>query len=252
MVATLTGHQTYVPGAIVIADNTMGLPVKIKINYDIQGFFLAAIALSILLLCFYLLMYRDSSTETKIESPRESFHDCIVETQTASKLRIDSLSDYINLYNLCNDQIYRDLEYNDFVVRREKFVRQELDERVNLWLVVIITISGVFLSAVQLVMAFRIAVSGKEYWSNDAQFAIKQGEISFKSSVTGLAILALSLAFFVVYVGWIYPNKEVGAPLGAPVPLANGQELPPGGLGFPPRNDADKAAAPTPTISPAK
>jgi hypothetical protein len=230
----------------------MDLPGKIRINYDIQGFILAAIGLSILLLCFYLLMYRGSSTEAKIESPRESFHDCIAETQTLSKLRVDNLSDYINLYNLCNDQIYRDLQYNDFAVRREKFVRQELDERVNLWLVVIITISGVFLSAVQLVMAFRIAVSGKEYWANDAAFAIKQGEISFKSSVTGLVILALSLAFFVVYVGWIYPNKEVGAPLGAPVPLANGPELPSGGLGFAPTHDGDKTAAPTPTISPTK
>ena len=58
---------------------------------------------------------------------------------------------------------------------------------------------------------------------------------------TGLAILAMSLAFFVVYVGWIYPNKEVGEALGVPVPFPTGQQLPPGGLGPPPANGADKA-----------
>jgi hypothetical protein len=84
------------------------------------------------------------------------------------------------------------------------------------------------------------ALSGKEYWSSDATFAIKQGEISFKSSVTGLAILAMSLAFFVVYVGWIYPNKDVGATLGLPDPYPTGQQLPPGGLGLPPASEANK------------
>jgi hypothetical protein len=65
--------------------------------------------------------------------------------------------------------------------------------------------------------------------------------LSVKSSVTGLAILAMSLAFFVVYVGWIYPNKDVGAALGLPDPYPTGQQLAPGGLGPPQANDADKA-----------
>lgn len=181
------------------------------------------------------------------DSPRETVHDCIVETQSLSKVQIGNLNDYIGLYNLCNDQIFRNYQYNDFAVRREKFVRQELDERVNLWLVVIITLSGVFLSGIQLLMSYKIALSGKEYWNSDATFAIKQGEISFKSSVTGLAILAMSLAFFVVYVGWIYPNKEVGAALGVPVPFPNGQQLPSGGLGPPAAGEADKSE----TIPPA-
>jgi hypothetical protein len=100
------------------------------------------------------------------------------------------------------------------------------------------------MSAIQLLMSYKIALSGKEYWSSDATFAIKQGEISFKSSVTGLAIL---LAFFVVYVGWIYPNKDVGAALGLPDPYPTGQQLPPRGLGPPPAGDVDKSE----TIPPA-
>jgi hypothetical protein len=209
----------------------MALRAKTAIYDNVSSILVAILGFFLFLVCFYVLIYRGAPLEAKVDPPRESFHDCVVEIQALSKLQINSLGDYVSLYNLCNDQIFRTFQYNDFAVRREKFVRQELDERVNLWLVVIITISGVVLAAIQLVMSYKIAVSGKEHWDTDAAFAVKQGEISFKSSVTGLAILALSLAFFVVYVGWIYPNKEVGASLGAPVPFTNDQQLPSGGLG---------------------
>jgi hypothetical protein len=226
----------------------VALPAKFTISDNLSGLLVATtLGLSVLLVCAYLFVYKNAGAEPKTDSPRETVHDCIADTQSLSKVQINNLNDYIGLYNLCNDQIFRNYEYNDFAVRREKFVRQELDERVNLWLVVVITLSGVVLSAVQLVMSYKIALSGKEYWNSDATFAIKQGEMSFKSSVTGLAILAMSLAFFVVYVGWIYPNKEVGEALGVPVPFPTGQQLPPGGLGPPPASDADKSQ----TIPPA-
>jgi RsiW-degrading membrane proteinase PrsW (M82 family) len=245
-----TGRQIFPREAIVIVGRTVALPAKFTISENLSGLLIAtAIGLSVLLVCVYLFLDKNAGPGPKADSPRETVHECIVDTQSLSKVQINNLNDYIGLYNLCNDQIFRNYEYNDFAVRREKFVRQELDERVNLWLVVIITLSGVILSGVQLLMSYKIALSGKEYWNSDATFAIKQGEISFKSSVTGLAILAMSLAFFVVYVGWIYPNKEVGAALGVPVPLLNGQQLPPGGLGPPPANDADKAET-TPSAPP--
>ena len=220
----------------------VALPAKFTISDNLSGLLIAiTLGLSVLLVCVYLFVYKNAGPEPKSDNPRATVHDCIVETQSLSKVQINNLNDYIGLYNLCNDQIFRNYEYNDFAVRREKFVRQELDERVNLWLVVVITLSGVLLSAVQLLMSYKIALSGKEYWNSDATFAIKQGEMSFKSSVTGLAILAMSLAFFVVYVGWIYPNKEVGEALGVPVPFPTGQQLPPGGLGPPPASEADKS-----------
>ena len=185
---------------------TVALPAKFMISENLSGLLIATtLGLSVLLVCVYLFAYKNAGLEPKADSPRETVHDCILDTQSLSKVQINNLNDYIGLYNLCNDQMFRNYEYNDLAVRREKFVRQELDERVNLWLVVIITISGVLMSA-----------------------------------VTGLAILAMSLAFFVVYVGWIYPNKEVGTALGVPDPYPTGQQLPPGGLGPPPASDADK------------
>jgi hypothetical protein len=237
-----TDGRIFPQGVFVIVGRPVALPAKFTLSDNLSGILIATtLGLSILLIFVYLFLYKNSVPEPKTDSPRETIHECIVDTQSLSKVQIKNLNDYIGLYNLCNDQIFRNYEYNDFAVRREKFVRQELDERVNLWLVVIITLSGVILSGVQLLMSYKIALSGKEYWNSDATFAIKQGEISFKSSVTGLAILAMSLAFFVVYVGWIYPNKEVGAALGVPVPLPNGEQLPPGGLGPPAASDADKS-----------
>jgi hypothetical protein len=244
------GGRIFRQGAFVTVGRTVALPARFTISENLSGLLIAAtLGLSVLLVFAYLFVYKNVGPWPKIDSSRDSFnfHDCFVDTQSLSKLQINDLNDYIEIYNLCNSQIYRSYEYNDFGIRKEKFVRQELDERVNLWLVVIITISGVLMSAVQLFMSYKIALSGKEYWSSDATFAIKQGEISFKSSVTGLAILAMSLAFFVVYVGWIYPNKDVGATLGLPDPYPTGQQLPPGGLGPPPASDADKSE----TIRPA-
>jgi hypothetical protein len=242
VIADSTGGRIFPQGAVVIVGRLVALPAKFTISDNLSGLLIAiTLGLSVLLVCAYLFVYKNAVPEPKSDNPRATVHDCIVETQSLSKVQINNINDYIGLYNLCNDQIFRNYEYNDFAVRREKFVRQELDERVNLWLVVVITLSGVLLSAVQLLMSYKIALSGKEYWNSDATFAIKQGEMSFKSSVTGLAILAMSLAFFVVYVGWIYPNKEVGEALGVPVPFPTGQQLPPGGLGPPPANDADKA-----------
>jgi hypothetical protein len=246
----LAGGRIFRQGAFVIAGRTVALPAKFTVPQNLSGFLIpATLGLSVLLVFVYLFVYKNVGPEPKIDSPRDSFnfHDCFVDTQSLSKIQINNLNDYIEIYNLCNSQIYRSYEYNYFGIRKEKFLRQELDERVNLWLVVIITISGVLKSAIQLLMFYKIALSGKEYWSSDATFAIKQGEISFKSSVTGLAILAMSLAFFVVYVGWIYPNKDVGAALGLPDPYRTGQQLPPGGLGPPPAGDIDKSE----TIPPA-
>jgi hypothetical protein len=181
----LAGGQIFRQGAFVIVGRTVALPAKFTVPQTLTGFLIpATLGLSVLLVFVYLFVYKNAGPEPKIDSPRDSFnfHDCFVDTQSLSKIQINNLNDYIEIYNLCNSQIYISYKYNDFGIRKEKFLRQELDERVNLWLIVIITISVVLMSAIQLLMSYKIALSGKEYRSSDATFAIKHGEISFKSS----------------------------------------------------------------------
>jgi hypothetical protein len=148
------------------------------------------------------------------------FHECINDTRSLMRIDISDFNNYLAIWNLCNQQIYEILSNDDFSIRREKYRQQELDERVNLWLVVFITLSGVVLSGVQLAISYNLAAAGKERWSDNTEFAIEQGKLSFRSSITGLVILALSLIFFFVYVKWIYSVQEEGRNLASPVPIS--------------------------------
>jgi hypothetical protein len=122
------------------------------------------------------------------------------------KISIDS---YEQIWRICGNQMYNQMLLNDFTIRREKFLQQELDERVNLWMVVAITISGVMLSGIQLMMSYRLASAGRSEFAKDSELIAEQGKISFRSSVTGVAILSLSLIFFIVYVKWIYTAQDI-------------------------------------------
>jgi hypothetical protein len=103
----------------------------------------------------------------------------------------------------CYTQLFN-LDYLlDFDIRREKFTRQELDERVILCMVVAITFSGVALAGLQLFASFRSASVGKGDLSQANEFSAERGRLSLRSSVTGLMILVGSLLFFIVYVKWI-------------------------------------------------
>jgi hypothetical protein len=113
------------------------------------------------------------------------------------------------VWRLCGNERFNALYLEDFLIRREKFLRQYLDERVTLWLVVSITISGIVLAAIQLFMSFRLALAGNGELAKDSEFALENTKLSIKSSITGAVILALSLAFFMVYVIWIYTIREV-------------------------------------------
>jgi hypothetical protein len=116
---------------------------------------------------------------------------------------------YERFWRLCGNQIFNSLYEDDFRIRRRKFLAQELDERVNLWLVVTITISGVLLAAVQLMLSYRLALKGRAEFGGDSELALQAGKVSLRSSITGAIILALSLAFFMIYVTYIYSIREL-------------------------------------------
>jgi hypothetical protein len=138
--------------------------------------------------------------------------------------------------SLCYTQLYNQGTLNDFQVRRAKFVQQSYDERVLLWMVVIITISGVFLAGVQIIASYRLAAAGRGGgFDQSGEIALQRDRISLKSSITGLFILIISFAFFYVFVLEILPIKEVKVdpPLaGQPQPAAT--QLSTGGIGTPP------------------
>jgi hypothetical protein len=162
-------------------------------------------------------------------------HDCVSNVMKTILPSQVNAGLYERVWRLCGNQIFNGLYLDDFLIRRQKFIQQELDERVNLWLVVTITVSGIILAALQLFMSFKLASDGRLDFAKDSQLAVEAGKISLKSSITGVLILALSLAFFMIYVVYIYSIREV--PLDRPsnlqTPTESEEVLPPPPAGSP-------------------
>lgn len=141
---------------------------------------------------------------------REALQACTSDTIKTLRLSLPDFQSYQQIWVLCGNEIYNLDFLEDFDIRREKLLRQELDERVILWMVVGITISGVILAGIQLLASYKLAATTHgSSLPESGQISIESGKLSIKSSVTGLLILAISLAFFVVYVKWVYMIQEV-------------------------------------------
>jgi hypothetical protein len=84
-------------------------------------------------------------------------------------------------------------------------------------MVVLITISGVALAGLQLAASYRLAViRGTEFATASELVLNKSGDLVLKSSVTGLFILIISFAFFLVFVLYVYDIKERRIESGSP------------------------------------
>jgi hypothetical protein len=115
---------------------------------------------------------------------------------------VDSL---YQISDLCYTEVRREALLGDFNIRRMTLVGQQFETLVIMWMVVAITFSGVILAGIQLVAAYRLAADGHaQFGDEQSALRIEQGHISLKSSVTGLLILTVSFAFFIVFVRWVY------------------------------------------------
>jgi hypothetical protein len=194
---------------------------------------------SICVLALGALLVLKSNVPGELSQPPSSndqlFEQCITRTATFIKAAAPDFDSYQRIWQLCGNQVYNQLVLDDFTIRREKLIKQELDERVNLWMVVFITVSGVILSGIQLLTSYNLAIAGRAGADRDSELMIEHGKISLKSSITGILILGLSLAFFMIYVLWIYSAREITierpANLEPATPMVAGRF---GGLGPPP------------------
>jgi hypothetical protein len=176
------------------------------------GSFVGVIIVSIITSLITVRMHTSEPAKPPAENYRLlniELADCIDHTIKMTEGTKLELTKYTDVWRLCENQMFDQLLLNDFTIRRQKFEANTLDERVNLWLVVAITLSGVFLSAMQLAMSYRLAQIAKTDLAGNNELVVEQGKLSLKSSVTGLLIMALSLIFFVIYVKWIYQNFDV-------------------------------------------
>lgn len=125
---------------------------------------------------------------------------------------------------ICIEEVSRHLELNDFQIRRMKFMSQYYAEKVSLWMVVFVTVAGVFLSAFQLWTSYTIARSSAGAGTDAHEVTLETGRIIVKSSAIGLMVLFTSLAFFLVFVINVYKLDEVKQETRA-TPLQSAQQV---------------------------
>jgi hypothetical protein len=113
------------------------------------------------------------------------------------------------LSDICYMQVRGEALLADFNIRRSNLIEQQVEGRIVLWMVVAITLSGVALAGLQLLAAYKLAGAGHGDLETPQEITLEQNKISLKSSVTGLMILVVSFAFFMVYVAWVYTAKEL-------------------------------------------
>lgn len=124
---------------------------------------------------------------------------------------LGDISDY------CHDDILHADHLGESNIRRGLYIHQRYENNVILVMVVTITLAGVALAGLQLLTSYNLAATGHAVGDGPTELAIEQGKLSIKSSVTGLIVLAISLAFFVIYVLEVYAIKPDVAEAKSPV-----------------------------------
>ena len=134
--------------------------------------------------------------------------------------------------DLCFQQIEQEDGLTDSAIRRLAYLNQQEQLPVLMWMVVAITLSGVALSGLQLLAAYRLALLGRTPFEQGGQLTVDSTKASISSSVTGLIMLLISLAFFYVFVTQVYKIEDVHVVFS---PSGSALGLGPGGLNRPAR-----------------
>jgi hypothetical protein len=101
-------------------------------------------------------------------------------------------------------------------VSRDTYIFQRSENVALMVMVIVITVSGVALAGVQLITSYRLALLGRDGAAGEptaSELRYDHGSVVVKSSVVGVLILAISFAFFMVFVIYVYTIREAGSPV---------------------------------------
>lgn len=145
-------------------------------------------------------LYNDFTIESCLEHRRE----------LSGIVAPPSRSDILHCYNLLAYQG----QLNEFQIRRVNFQNQHVADNVVMWMVVVLTLSGVALAGFQIVASTALNRSDGSA-PPDSELSVERGKLFLRSSVTGLFILLISFAFFYTYVVFVYRISDIGDALEA-------------------------------------
>jgi hypothetical protein len=135
--------------------------------------------------------------------------------------------------NHCYSLIQSQEVLSDFAIRKLNFFQQYRANAILMWMVVLVTFSGVFLAGLQLRASYQLAASSRSApLSGDGELIVKRDKLILRSSITGLFILLISFCFFLVFVFYVYRFEAATEPNNSAKPPVF--SLPTDGLGPPP------------------
>jgi len=89
-------------------------------------------------------------------------------------------------------------------IREDNLVFQRFENQVLMWMVVSITLAGVVLAGAQLWASYLLAKSGRGALAEGGSVDFSKDKMAVQSSVVGVVVLAVSFAFFLVFVLYVY------------------------------------------------
>jgi len=185
----------------------------------------------VLLTFFLYLIVTVDRFETSVPN-HDAVAVCIDNYRSTTGMVSVGIGDLYGLNGFCYDTIGSQLKLDQEKIRRDNFVFQRNENVVLLYMVVLITISGVVLAGVQLLASYKLAMLGRgELAGGGSEINYSTHNISFKSSVIGLTILAMSFAFFLVFIVYVYDLRDISSEANSrPVAQSSSPARPPANL----------------------
>jgi hypothetical protein len=194
---------------------------------------LALGAISGLLIGFYV-GYAASDFPIARQPDPPSMSQCVADTISRFDPKNPSTAESLReARNHCYSLIQGQEVLADFAIRKLNFFQQYRANGVLMWMVVLVTLSGVLLAGVQLRASYQLAAASKtQLPDSNGELILRRDQLVLRSSITGLFILMVSFCFFLVFVFYVYRFETAQDHNNSMLPP--GPTLPMGGLGPPP------------------
>jgi hypothetical protein len=170
------------------------------------------ISLAILLIFFLYLIVGLARVETDGSNvDGKAVSACIEKLTPVVNVANMNVTALYSLNGFCYNSLGSQLKIDQERIRRDNFLFQRNENVILLYMVVLITLSGVMLAGIQLLASYKLAVIGRGELSGGGTIDYSTQGVSFKSSVVGLTILAMSFGFFLVFVVDVYTLKDISS-----------------------------------------
>lgn len=133
-----------------------------------------------------------------------AMHACIARYAGSTGAPAPDIDALERLSSACEHILGGQFRLETLATGQRIYANQLYQNGVVMWMVVMITVSGVLLAGLQLWATYKLAMAGKGVMADGGEATVQHDKLVVKSSVVGVIILALSFAFFTVYVLYVY------------------------------------------------